>query len=59
LPFIEEEGDLGDLEFEGAVKKFYDMLYETIMNGKPLKVTPEMGAEVIRVIETAHKIAGL
>ena len=59
LPFIEEEGDLGDLGFEGAVKKFYDMLYDTIMNGKPLAVTPEMGAEVIRVIETAHKIAGL
>lgn len=59
LPFIEEEGDLTDFSFDGAVKKFYDMLYETIINGKPLVITPEMGAEVIRVIETAHKMAGL
>lgn len=54
LDFIEEEGDITGSSFDSAVKDFYDMMYETVMNKKPLVITPEMGAEVIRIIETAH-----
>ena len=30
------------------------MLAESIINGKPLEITPEQAAEVIRIIETCH-----
>lgn len=40
--------------FSLAVRKFYEMLYRTITEGKPLEITPEMIAKVVRVIETAH-----
>ena len=54
LPFIEETGEFGGSAFDQAVKDFYDMMYDTIINGKPLKVTPEMAAEVVRIIEICH-----
>lgn len=54
LKFIEEEGDIVGSSFDSAVKDFYDMVYETIMNKKPLLITPEMASDVIRIIETVH-----
>ena len=54
LPIREEKGDFGGTAFGAAVKNFYDMLYESVMNGAPLAITPEMAAEVIRVIEICH-----
>ena len=54
LPMCEEKGAFGGTAFGAAVKNFYDMLYESVMNGAPLAITPEMAAEVIRVIEICH-----
>lgn len=54
LDFIEETGNFCGSSFDSAVKEFYDMLYDTVKCGKPLSVTPEMAAEVIRIIETCH-----
>lgn len=38
---------------------FYKDLYETIINNKPLKITPESVRRVMWVIEECHKIAGI
>ena len=54
LDFIEESGKFEGSSFDSAVKEFYDMMYDTVKLGKPLSVTPEMAAEVIRIIETCH-----
>ena len=54
LPFIEESGEFDGTAFDQAVKNFYDMLYGAILNGKALKITPEMAAEVVRVVEICH-----
>ena len=54
LPFVEETGEFGGTAFNQAVKNFYDMLYETLLEGKPLKITPQMAAEVVRVVEICH-----
>ena len=54
LPFIEEEGKFNGSAFDQAVKDFYGMLYDTIIDGKPLKITPEMASEVVRIIEICH-----
>ena len=54
LDFIEEEADITGSSFDSAVKDFYCMMYEAVMNKKPLAITPEMASEVIRIIETAH-----
>lgn len=54
LDFIEEEEKITGSSFDVAVKDFYVMMYEKIMNGKELAIKPEMAAQVIRVIETCH-----
>ena len=54
LPFIEETGKFNGSAFDQAVKDFYGMLYDTIIDGKPLKITPEMASEVVRIIEICH-----
>jgi len=54
LDFIEESGEIKGTSFDSAVKGFYEMMYDAVMNGKPLTITPEMAADVIRVIETCH-----
>ena len=54
LPFIEEKGAFSGSAFDQAVQDFYAMLYETIINGKELRITPEMAAEVVRIIEICH-----
>ncbi len=41
-------------KFDPATKNFYDGFYESLVNGAPLIVTPEMSAKVIGVIEAVH-----
>lgn len=41
--------------FKGDYGKYYEDLYETIVNGAPLKVTPEQGYNTIRLIELAFE----
>lgn len=51
----EEAGTFsGDYSDIGAAA-LYEELYFAITEGKPMSVTAEMGAQVIEVIETAHK----
>lgn len=54
LDFIEEEADISGDSFGVAVLNFYKMMYASVMEGKPLTITPEMAAQVISVIETCH-----
>lgn len=54
LPIIEESGKFEGSSFDTAVKEFYEMIYGTIMEGKPLTISAEMATEVIRVIEICH-----
>jgi predicted dehydrogenase len=54
LEFCEESGNIEGTSFDSAVLDFYRMMYATVMEGKPLTVTPEMAAQVIRVIAQAH-----
>ncbi len=54
LPMIEESGEFNGTAFDNATMVFYNMLYDTIIDGKPLVVTPEMAAEVVRVVEICH-----
>ena len=56
LDFIEEEADITGSSFDLAVKDFYDMVYGAVMEGKPMSITPDMAAEVIRIIETTHSV---
>ena len=41
-------------KFDPATKNFYDGFYESLVNGAPLTVTPEMSAKVIGIIEAVH-----
>lgn len=54
LDFTVEENDIAGTSFDVAVVNFYKMMYATVMEGKPLEITPEMAAQVISVIETCH-----
>ena len=54
LPIQKESGAFNGSSFDCAVKEFYDMMYNAVMLGKPLAITPEMATEVIRVIEICH-----
>ena len=47
---IDATGDV----FSVGTSKYYHMMYDTIMLGKPLDITAEKAAEVIRIIETVH-----
>ena len=50
----EESGELEVGAFGSAVEKFYAKLYDKLVDGTPLEVTPEMAADIIRVTEEAH-----
>lgn len=54
LDLTVESGKIEGSSFDSAVHDFYQMLYGTILEGKPLTVTPEMAAQTIRIIETCH-----
>jgi len=50
----EESGTFGGSAFNVAVCNFYQMVHARLTEGVPMSVTPEMAAQVIRVIETVH-----
>ena len=54
LEFTEESGKIEGTAFDSAVLAFYKMMYAAVMEGQPLTVTPDMAAQVIRVIAQAH-----
>lgn len=54
LQFTEESGDIHGSSFDVAVKDFYRMMYNTILEGAPLTITPEYAAQAISVIEACH-----
>lgn len=39
----------------GNYMKYYDSIYEAIVNNKPLPVTAEEGANVVKIVESAYK----
>lgn len=54
LKKYEEEGEFGGTAFNTGTAKLYEQLYYKITEGKPMTVTPEMAAEVIKVIAEVH-----
>lgn len=54
LDITEEKGSFTGDSFDYASKKFYDMLYATVVDKVPLDITPEMAMKVISVIEKCH-----
>lgn len=54
LPFVEVEEKIAGTSFDVAVLRFYRMLYNTVMLGEPLEITPEHAAQAIAVIEACH-----
>ncbi len=54
LDFVEESGSIEGSVFSVAVRDFYQMIYDTMFEGKELIITPEIAAETIRIIEACH-----
>ncbi|MBE6608801.1 MAG: Gfo/Idh/MocA family oxidoreductase [Ruminococcaceae bacterium] len=54
LNFIEEQNKISGSSFDVAVKKFYQMMYNSIFYGEALDITPEHAAQVIGIIEACH-----
>ena len=54
LQFTEESSKLVGSPFDVAVEKFYRMLYNNVMLGEELDITPEHAAQVIGIIEACH-----
>ena len=50
----EESGKFDGTAFDVGTAKLYEMVYYAITEGKEMSVTPEMAAQIINVIETAH-----
>lgn len=51
----DEEGTFDGTAFDVGTAGIYEDIYFALTEGKPLRVTPEQSAMVIKVIETAHK----
>ena len=54
LEIVEESDKIVGSSFDVAVRDFYKMLADSILDGKPLDITPEHAAMVIGIIETCH-----
>ena len=54
IKFHEENAKFDGTAFNTAVASFYDMLYDKLVDGKPMSVTPEMAARIIGIIEQSH-----
>lgn len=54
LNFHEEEYATDGDVFSVGSSIFYHMMYESVMLGKPLAITPEMAGKVIEIIEVVH-----
>lgn len=49
-----EEGKFNGTAFDVGTANLYEDLYYKITDGRPMRVVPEMAAQVISVIETVH-----
>ena len=49
-----EAGDFGGSAFDVGTATLYEQMYYALTEGKPMQVTPEMAAEVIKVIAEVH-----
>ena len=49
-----EEGDFSGDAFDIGTETLYRQLYYKLTEGSPMDVTPEMAAQIVSVIETAH-----
>ena len=54
LKFHEEEAEFGGSPFTTAVDRFYQMVYENLVDGKEPILKTENAAKIIQVIETVH-----
>lgn len=54
LKFHEEEGSVTGTAFAAATASFYEMMYESLVNGAELKVKPENIAKLVNVMEIVH-----
>ena len=50
----EESQEYQGTAFNVAVRDFYEMVYNKLTKDEPMAITPEMAAQVINIIETAH-----
>ncbi len=50
----EEKGEFSGTAFDVGTMKFYDMMYNRIVNNEELEIKPEYAAMVISVIEQVH-----
>ena len=56
LTWYEEKGEIEGSAFDVGTDKFYHMLADTILEGKPLVIIPEYAARVVGVIDACHKM---
>ena len=54
LPIHEETYAVESDYFTSGTHMFYEQLYNTIINGAPLEITPEKGMKAIEIIEAVH-----
>lgn len=54
LTFVEQEDKIVGNAFEDATCNFYKMMYNSVLEGAPLQITPQQGAMVIAAIEACH-----
>lgn len=51
LDWKEEHIDLNGSSFNVAVQKYYDMIYDNLVNGKPMEITPYQVLKQFKVID--------
>jgi len=54
LQFHEETVENPRHPWDESARRFYEMVYNKITADVPMTITPEMAAQIIRIIETAH-----
>lgn len=54
LEWIEEEEDVQGSAFNSAVAQYYEMIYQHLVNGKDLIITPEQVLTQLKVIDKIH-----
>ena len=54
LQFHEETVENPRYPWDESARRFYEMVYNKITADVPMTVTPEMAAQIIQIIETAH-----
>ena len=54
LKFHKEEGSVTGTAFAAATASFYEMMYDSLVNGAELKVKPENIAKLVNVMEIVH-----